>query len=115
MEVHDDRSHTHHNTALLTLFEHLKVSLRVEADAPTEGALERAHDGVRQIEIAICDTPAEGLVGIAIKLAIWKHINCHHHVAADQAESAYQDLCRMGDDRDHAVELDEAAAPRRAA
>jgi hypothetical protein len=61
---------------LLTLFEQLKVNLRAEANAPdTDATIDRAHDAVRKVEIMIGDTPAEGLVGIAIKLAIWRHIN----------------------------------------
>ena len=39
-----------------------------------------------------CRAPAEGLVGIAIKLALWRFTNSHKDAAAVQAEAAYCDV-----------------------
>ena len=46
----------------------------------------------RTIEQRIAEAPAEGLVGIAIKLTLWRLTNSHKDAAAVQAEAAYCDV-----------------------
>jgi hypothetical protein len=66
---------------LLELFEEWKIAL-----ADCSGSdLDRAHDHLRAIEERIASTPAEGLKGIGVQLALWEFINQHDDVTADQA------------------------------
>jgi len=70
---------------LLELFEKWKIAL-----ADCSGSdLDRAHDHLRAIEERIASTPAEGLKGIGVQLALWEFINQHDDVTADQALAAY--------------------------
>jgi hypothetical protein len=66
---------------------------------------DRAHDHLRVIEQRICATPAEGLTGIGVQLALWEFINNHDDVAADQALAAHDAVTRLTG-RDFAAEAE---------
>jgi hypothetical protein len=101
------------DTDLLALFEEWKIALGDEAAATSEHDGNRAHERMRKTEQTIRRTPAEGLTGIAVKLALWRFINTHSGADDDQAEAAYRDVTRMIS-RDLAAEA-EAFVKRRAA
>jgi hypothetical protein len=58
-----------------------------------------------RIEQAIASTPAEGLTGIGVQLALWHFINQDDDVAADQALAAYDAVVRLTG-RDFAAEAE---------
>jgi hypothetical protein len=76
---------------LIALWDRWKRSFADEALWETGHAAART----RAIEHAIAETPAEGLDGIAIKLALWAFINRHDDDAALQANSALRDMTRF--------------------
>jgi hypothetical protein len=67
--------------------------------------LDGAHDHLRAIEEQIASTPAEGLTGIGVQLALWEFINNHDDVAAEQAVAAYDAVVRLTG-RDFAAEAE---------
>ena len=73
---------------LIALWEQWKQSFADELDCETAQTAART----RTIEQRIAGAPAEGLVGIAIKLALWRFTNSHKDAAAVQAEAAYCDV-----------------------
>ena len=72
---------------LLALWDRWKRSFADEAACETEDFAART----RAIEQTIAKTPAEGLDGVAIKLALWGFIDA----AALQADSALRDMTRF--------------------
>jgi hypothetical protein len=86
---------------LVSLFEDWKLAL-AECSGPDP---DRAHDHLRAIEQQIASTPAEGLTGIGVQLALWHFINNHNDVAADQAVAAYDAVARLVG-RDFAAEAE---------
>jgi hypothetical protein len=76
---------------LIALWDRWKRSFGDEAIWETGRAAERT----RAIEQAIAETPADGLDGNAIKLALWGFINRHDDAAALQANSALRDMTRF--------------------
>jgi hypothetical protein len=83
------------DAVLLELFECWKVAAGGEAAAKSEHARNRAHARLRQLEERIRETPAQGLTGIAVKLALRRFITEHSGAETDQSEAAYRDLCRL--------------------
>jgi len=79
------------DVALIALWDRWKRSFIDEVACETEQAAART----RTIEQRIAATPAQGLDGIAIKLALWQFINCHDDAAALQADAAYRDVTRF--------------------
>ena len=87
---------------LLDLFEDWKVTLAACSGCePDDGV----YDDLRAIEQRIASTPAEGLTGIGVQLALWEFINQDDDVAADQALAAYDALVRLTG-RDFAAEAE---------
>ena len=84
---------------LLALWDRWKRSFADEAVCETEDVAART----RAIEQTIAKTPAEGLDGVAIKLALWGFINWHDDAAALQADSALRDMTRFTN-RDYRAE-----------
>jgi hypothetical protein len=83
------------DAVLLELFECWKVAAGGEAAAKSEHARNRANARLRQLEERIRETPAQGLTGIAVKLALRGFITKHSGAETDQSEAAYRDLCRL--------------------
>jgi hypothetical protein len=73
---------------LIALWEQWKQSFAEELACETAQTTART----RMIEQRIAEAPAEGLVGIAIKLTLWRLTNSHKDAAAVQAEAAYCDV-----------------------
>jgi hypothetical protein len=73
---------------LIALWEQWKQSFAEELACETAQTTART----RTIEQRIAKAPAEGLVGIAIKLTLWRLTNSHKDAAAVQAEAAYCDV-----------------------
>ena len=73
--------------------------------------LDRAHDHLRAIEERIASTPAEGLKGIGVQLALWEFINQHDDVTVDQALAAYDAVVWLTG-RDFAAEAEAILAPQ---
>jgi hypothetical protein len=89
---------------LLELFEEWKIALAACSGCePDDGVL----DDRCAIEQAIAATPAEGLTGIGVQLALWHLINQDDDVAADQALAAYDAVVRLTG-RDFAAEAEAA-------
>jgi hypothetical protein len=93
---------------LIALWDRWKRSFADEIVCETE----HAATCTRAIEQTIAETPAEGLDGIAIKLALWGFINRHDDAAALQANAALRDMTRLTN-RDYRAEA-EAIAKRSA-
>lgn len=53
-----------------------------------------ANEALRQIEICLASTPAEGLNGLAIKHGL-HHFLSEHDISYDLSDSLYQDLVRL--------------------
>jgi hypothetical protein len=89
---------------LLDLFENWKVTLAASSGCEPEDGV---HDDRCAIEERIAATPAEGLTGIGVQLALWHFINQDDDVAADQALAAYDAVVRLTG-RDFAAEAEAA-------
>jgi hypothetical protein len=76
------------------LFEEWLSRFEAEQAASANGAIWR-EDALREIEAEIAATPAEGLKGLSIKLALHCFLLNHADTASSQAESAYRDLVRL--------------------
>jgi hypothetical protein len=93
---------------LLALFQKLLDAHAAQSAATSARESDDAHDHVRRTEEAIRKAPIDGsIIGVTVKLGLWKSINGHHDVASEQAEAAYAALVQIGGGRDFAAELDE--------
>jgi hypothetical protein len=71
----------------LSVFEAVQI-------ASTDEAIWRA-DTLREIESRIAATPADGLQGLVMKLALHCFMQEHADTASSQVESVYVDLVRL--------------------
>ena len=76
------------------LFEEWLSRFEAEQAASTNGAAWK-EDTLREIEAKLAATPAEGLKGLSIKLALHCFLLNHADTASSQAQSAYRDLVRL--------------------
>jgi hypothetical protein len=63
--------------------------------ASGEEEIVKSHDALSEIEARLAETPAEGLVGLVVKLGLHCFLNDHADAASVQSESAYRDLVRL--------------------
>jgi hypothetical protein len=63
--------------------------------APSETARAKALRTLGDIEAQLINTPAEGLVGVVVKLGLHCFLNEHADAASAQSGSAYRDLVRL--------------------
>jgi hypothetical protein len=54
-----------------------------------------ADDNLREIEVCLAATPAEGVHGLAIKLGLHQFLSKHADPTSVLCESAYVDLVRL--------------------
>jgi hypothetical protein len=76
------------------LFEEWLSRFEAEQAASTNEAIWR-EDALREIEAKIAATPAEGLKGLHIKLALHCFLLDQADTVSSQAQSAYRDLVRL--------------------
>ena len=57
--------------------------------------VKRREDALREIESRLAATPADGLKGLAIKLALHCFLQNQEDTGSSQADSAYRDLVRL--------------------
>jgi hypothetical protein len=60
--------------------------------AKTEKPVTAAHEKLAVVEARIAATPAEGPLGLAVKLGLHQFLNDHADAASVQVDSAYSDL-----------------------
>ena len=63
-----------------------------------------ADDSLREIEVRLAATPAEGIQGLAIKLGLHQFLSKHADTSSVFYESAYLDLVRLAQ-RDPVAEI----------
>lgn len=68
---------------------------RFEAEQAASADAIWREDALREIEAEIAATPAEGLKGLSIKLALHCFLLNLADTASSQAQSAYRDLVRL--------------------
>jgi hypothetical protein len=76
------------------LFEEWLCRFEAEQAASANGAMWR-EDALREIEAKIAATPAEGLKGLGIKLALYSFLQENGDAESSQAQAAYRDLVRL--------------------
>jgi hypothetical protein len=76
------------------LFEEWLSRFEAEQAASANGAMWK-EDMLREIEARIASTPADGLKGLGIKLALHCFLQNHGDAESSQAHSAYRDLVRL--------------------
>jgi hypothetical protein len=77
---------------LVDLFRQWLKAFEVEQDAMSDGF---AHKAVAELEMRIAATPAEGLRGLVVKLALHQFLRDHAEATSLQFDSAYSDLVRL--------------------
>ena len=76
------------------LFEEWLSIFEAEQAASANGAMWR-EDALKEIENRLAATPADGLKGLGIKLALHCFLQDHGDTESSQAHSAYRDLVRL--------------------
>lgn len=78
-----------------TLFEEWLAAFEAVQSAHGEDSIAKASNKLADIEERLAQTPADGLPGLAVKLALHCFLNDHADAASAQSESAYRDLVRL--------------------
>jgi len=76
------------------LFEEWLSIFEAEQAASADGAM-WSEDALREIEARLAATPADGLKGLGIKLALHCFLQDQGDTESSQAHSAYRDLVRL--------------------
>ena len=79
---------------ILDLFQQWLSVFETEQIVSSDDARWR-EDSLRELEGRLADTPADGLKGLAIKLALHCFLHDHGDTCSSQANSAYRDLVRL--------------------
>jgi hypothetical protein len=79
---------------IVFLFEEWLSLFEAEQSDSADGVVWK-EDTLREIEAKLADTPAEGLKGLSIKLALHCFLLNLADTASSHAQSAYRDLVRM--------------------
>jgi hypothetical protein len=76
-----------------------RIARRRHKAAAAERAQKLEHRRLRAIEEQIAETPAEGLTGMAVQMALWQHYNWdlrRFHTESDKAlASAYETVVKL--------------------
>jgi len=94
-------------------FEHeraLRESRERRDVSALEAEADKAQDRSREVERAICQSPAEGMIGLGIKLTVWRHFEYLN----DDADLGALNVAAALDDIAQITGLDFAAEARKA-